>query len=110
MTPLDLIAYRRVHGLSQTDLAKLLARTQRTITRWETGRTPLPANLDQILAALAIEPAAPAKRVVHTFIERLGRTHHYTISFDDGSKLGPRAWKDLPKDLRQNLYGRVGSK
>lgn len=46
--------YRREHGLTQTDLARLLGLPQATISRWETGATKIEHGRMLELALLAI--------------------------------------------------------
>ncbi len=52
LTPKDLKSRRAALGLSQTGLAGQLARSLPTIQRWETGKTPIPLEVDAALNAL----------------------------------------------------------
>ncbi len=45
MTPEDLRAYRRDHSLSHLNVADALSISPVTVSRWESGKLPLPAWL-----------------------------------------------------------------
>jgi transcriptional regulator with XRE-family HTH domain len=53
MTPADLTARREQLGYSQHELARRLGVNQASISRWESGRQPIPAWLPLALEALA---------------------------------------------------------
>ena len=55
MTPEELKAFRRKHGLSQRDLAELLGVGSGTVADWETGRNRIPKYLHFILSCLEKE-------------------------------------------------------
>ena len=45
MTPDELRAYRRINGLSQLNVADALSTSPVTVSRWESGKLPLPTWL-----------------------------------------------------------------
>ena len=55
MTPEELKAFRRKHGLSQEDLARLLGIEQSAVSHWETGRRKIPPYLFELLVCLEKE-------------------------------------------------------
>lgn len=56
MTPQDLSSWRRSRGLSQSGLANKLGVLQHKLSRWETGATALPDDLETQLEALNLAP------------------------------------------------------
>lgn len=51
----SLAEWRKSKGLSQTALADMIGKTQKTISQWETGKTePYPSDLDKIHAVLKL--------------------------------------------------------
>ena len=47
--------WRGLKGMSQTELAEAISKTQKTISAWETGKTePRPSDLDAIHRALRL--------------------------------------------------------
>ncbi len=55
MTPEELRAFRKKHGLSQRDLAELLGVSAGTVADWETGRNRIPRYLHFVLNCLEKE-------------------------------------------------------
>lgn len=64
MTPTDLLLWRTQRRLTKRELAHQLEINPRTIWAWENGVHSLPANLDEQLATLAIEPSLYHKRKI----------------------------------------------
>ena len=55
MTPQELKALRNEHDFTQTQLAGRLAVSYRTVSRWESGETPISdENADRITSALSL--------------------------------------------------------
>lgn len=54
LDPPDLIGWRFGRTMSQKQLARHLGVTRETINRWETGRSPIPGDLEDRLFALKI--------------------------------------------------------
>lgn len=48
-SPQQFAHYRRRKGLTQTDFANLIGKNRRTISRYETGQTPIPILVAQAL-------------------------------------------------------------
>lgn len=48
MSPDEIRAWREAHGLSTTELARLLGVSQPTVSRWETGARPATMPLVQL--------------------------------------------------------------
>jgi transcriptional regulator with XRE-family HTH domain len=57
MTHEELRAYRRTHGLSQLNVADALGTSPLTVSRWESGKLPLPAWLTLSALESACEAA-----------------------------------------------------
>jgi transcriptional regulator with XRE-family HTH domain len=68
----ELRAWRDTRHLSQNDLAKALNVSSKTVLRWETGRSPLPRDLEVRLAALVFD--AP-----HAVPQRLTMPHQEMV-------------------------------
>jgi DNA-binding transcriptional regulator YiaG len=58
MTPAEVKAWRAHWRISQSQLARLLGVTTRTVAHWEGGTAPPPAYLDLALETLARREAA----------------------------------------------------
>jgi transcriptional regulator with XRE-family HTH domain len=57
MTPEELRAYRGTHGLSQLQVADSLSTSPVTVSRWESGKLPLPGWLTLSVLERACEAA-----------------------------------------------------
>ena len=57
MTREELRVYRRTHGLSQLHVADALSTSPVTVSRWESGKLPLPAWLTLSALESAYEAA-----------------------------------------------------
>lgn len=54
MAPESLISARRILGLTQADLARILGVNTRTPSRWETGVVPIPQPVALLLVAALV--------------------------------------------------------
>lgn len=61
VTPLELKTIRKLHMLTQAELAKLLDVTALTISNWERGRFAIPGDLAKRLAAANLRAPAQEK-------------------------------------------------
>lgn len=79
---------RRSLGLKAVELGNALAVNEQQVSRWETGKRPMPAAADRLLRMLvAVEYALPAPDL--TAIAHTQRPSPLVLRFE----LGRRAWK-----------------
>ena len=53
---LTIKGWRAVKGMSQTDLAEAIGKTQKTISAWETGKSePYPRDIDAMHKAMKLK-------------------------------------------------------
>lgn len=55
MTPKELTSWKKRHGLNQVELANILGVTKASISRWESGKRPIPAFLHLALKCLKVK-------------------------------------------------------
>ena len=65
MTPQELRAHRATNNLSQGQLGQRLGVSQRVVSSWETGRTPIPTDLaERLVVPMNPEQLSHAKAVI----------------------------------------------
>lgn len=61
MTPKELTSWKKRHGLNQVELANILGVTKASISRWESGKRPIPAFLHLALKCLKVKKGGDLK-------------------------------------------------
>lgn len=65
MTPDELKAWRKAHGLSQEALSRKLGVDRKTLQRWEWGYYPVPQYAENMLAMMGAMADAAVKALLH---------------------------------------------